>query len=217
MPARGNSIVTAAAVDANQANSKQRYGVILTHMATHHNKARPVRTHHGVTPTLAQRVYIDETAVVIGDVELGDDCSVWPMAVIRGDMHRIRIGARTSIQDGSILHITHAGPYNKDGWPLYIGEDVTVGHKAVLHGCEIGNRVLVGIGSIVMDGAVIEDEVVIGANTLVPPGKRLERGYLYTGSPARQVRALSEKELAYFTYSAANYVRLKDSYLANPG
>lgn len=182
-------------------------------MATHHNKARPVRTHQGTVPTLGQRVYIDDTAVVIGDVHLGDDCSIWPMAVVRGDMHRIRVGARTSIQDGSILHITHAGPYNEDGWPLTIGDDVTVGHKVVLHGCDIGSRVLIGIGSIVMDGAVVEDEVVVGANTLVPPGKRLQGGYLYTGSPARQVRALSEKELAYFSYSAANYARLKDSYL----
>lgn len=179
----------------------------------HHNKAQIIRTHHGISPSLGERVYIDSSAQVIGDVHLGDDCSVWPMAVIRGDMHRIRVGARSSIQDGSILHITHAGPYNPEGWPLHIGDDVTIGHRAVLHGCDIGDRVLIGIGSIVMDGAIVEQEVVVGANSLVPPGKRLERGYLYTGSPARCVRPLKENEIAYFAYSAGNYVQLKDSYL----
>ena len=122
---------------------------------------------------------------------------MWPLTVIRGDMHRIRIGARTSIQDGSVLHITHAGPFNPDGYPLTIGDDVTVGHKVILHGCTIGNRVLVGMGAIVMDGAVVEDEVVIGAGSLVPPGKRLESGYLYVGSPVKQARPLSDKEKAY--------------------
>ncbi|MNC58686.1 UDP-3-O-[3-hydroxymyristoyl] glucosamine N-acyltransferase [compost metagenome] len=151
--------------------------------------------------------------MVIGDVELGDDCSVWPLAVIRGDMHSIRIGARTSIQDGSVLHITHAGPFNPGGYPLEIGEDVTVGHKVTLHGCRIGSRVLVGMGTIIMDGVVVEDEVVIGAGTLVPPGKTLESGYLYVGSPAKQARPLSDKERAFFAYSAANYVKLKDLHL----
>lgn len=178
-----------------------------------HSKATPIRAHQGITPQLGERVFIDSSARVIGDVVLGDDVSVWPATVIRGDMHRIRVGARTSIQDGSVLHITHAGPYNTDGWPLHIGDDVTVGHRAVLHGCTIGSRVLVGIGSIVMDGAVVEDEVVIGANSLVPPGKTLASGYLYVGSPAKPVRALSPKELEYFSYSARNYVVLKDSYL----
>jgi carbonic anhydrase/acetyltransferase-like protein (isoleucine patch superfamily) len=178
-----------------------------------HNKAHNIRTHHNTTPVLGERVFIDATALVIGDVHLGADSSVWPMTVIRGDMHRIRIGERCSIQDGSVLHITHAGPYNADGWPLLVGDDVTVGHKVVLHGCSIGNRVLVGIGSIIMDGAVIEDDVVIGANTLVPPGKTLASGYLYTGSPARKARPLSEGEMSYFGYSAGNYVKLKDSYL----
>lgn len=178
-----------------------------------HSKDGAISTHNGNTPALGQGVFIDSSARVIGDVVLGDDVSVWPMAVIRGDMHRIRIGARTSVQDGSVLHITHAGPYNPDGWPLEIGEDVIIGHKVVLHGCTIGDRVLVGIGSIVMDGAVVENEVVIGANSLVPPGKKLESGYLYVGSPAKPVRKLSEKEIEYFPYSANNYVQLKNSYL----
>ncbi|WP_299598048.1 gamma carbonic anhydrase family protein [uncultured Microbulbifer sp.] len=173
-----------------------------------------LRAHRGHSPKLGERVFIDPQSTVVGDVELGDDCSVWPMTVIRGDMHRVRIGARTSVQDGSVLHITHASDFNEGGWPLTIGEDVTIGHKACLHGCTVGSRVLIGIGAIVLDGAVIEDEVVLAAGALVPPGKRLESGYLYVGSPAKQARPLSEKEKKFFTYTAGNYVKLKDEYLA---
>lgn len=175
----------------------------------------PIRNYLEFQPKLADKVFVDPSALVLGDVELGDNCSVWPMAVIRGDMHKIRIGARTSVQDGSVLHITHAGPFNPDGYPLIIGEDVTIGHKALLHGCTIGNRVLIGMGSIVMDGVVIEDEVIIAAGSVVPPGKRLESGYIYRGSPAKQGRAISEKEKQFFTYSANNYVNLKDKHLAD--
>lgn len=176
-----------------------------------------IRTYHNHSPQLGARVLVDESAVVIGDVVLGDDCSVWPHATIRGDMQRIRIGARTSVQDGSVLHITHAGPYQPEGWPLEIGEDVTIGHQATLHGCIIGNRVLIGMGAIVLDGAVVEDEVIIGAGALVPPGKKLESGYLYVGNPVKQARPLTEKERSFFLYSAGNYVKLKDSYLAEMG
>jgi carbonic anhydrase/acetyltransferase-like protein (isoleucine patch superfamily) len=172
-----------------------------------------IRTYQGMTPVLGERVFVDSSAVLLGDVQLGDDSSVWPMAVVRGDMHRIRIGARSSVQDGSVLHITHAGPYNPDGFPLLIGDEVTIGHNVTLHGCTLGNRILVGMGSIVMDGAVVEDEVVIGAGSLVPPSKRLSSGYLYVGSPVKQARPLSDKERAYFSYSAANYVTLKDLHL----
>ena len=172
-----------------------------------------IRSHKGDHPQLGERVWIDPTATVIGDVVLGDDCSVWPMTAIRGDMHRIRIGNRCSIQDGSVCHITHAGPYNPDGFPLTVGDDVTVGHKALLHGCTIGSRVLVGMGAIIMDGAVVEDEVIIAAGTLVPPGKTLESGYLYRGSPARQARPITDEERSFFTYTAGNYVKLKDEFL----
>jgi len=172
-----------------------------------------LRRYQGVAPTLGERVYVDPAAVVIGDVTLGSDTSVWPCAVIRGDMHRIRIGERTSIQDNSCLHITHAGPFNPEGYPLTIGDDVTVGHSVTLHGCTLGNRILVGIGSTILDGAVVEDDVVIGAGTLVPPGKRLESGYLYMGSPCKQARPLKDKEREFFKYSASNYVALKDQYL----
>lgn len=172
---------------------------------------RPFQQH---IPTLGERAFVDRSAVVIGDVEIGADSSVWPLTVIRGDMHRIRIGARTSVQDGCVLHITHAGPFNPDGFPLLIGDDVTLAHKVMLHGCTVGNRVLIGMGSIVMDGAVIEDDVIVGAGSLVPPGKRLDSGFLYVGSPVRPVRTLSDKEKAFFTYSAGNYVKLKDQHLA---
>lgn len=180
-------------------------------------KNNTLRPHKEYIPTLGERVFIDPSAIVIGDVGIGDDSSIWPLTVVRGDMHRIRIGQRTSIQDGSILHITHAGPFNPDGHPLTIGDDVTVGHAVKLHGCTIGNRVLVGIGSTVMDGAVVEDEVVIGAGSLVPPGKTLESGYLYVGSPVKQARPLKDKERAYFKYSANNYVKLKDEHIAEQG
>ncbi len=182
----------------------------LPHASMHEH----LREHRGHTPNLGERVFIDPQSCVIGDVTLGDDSSVWPMAVVRGDMHRVRIGARTSVQDGSVLHITHASDFNEGGWPLTIGDDVTIGHKACLHGCTVGSRVLIGIGAIVLDGAVIEDEVVLAAGALVPPGKRLQSGYLYVGSPAKQARPLSEKEKSFFTYTAGNYVKLKDEYLA---
>ena len=174
---------------------------------------QPLRRYLSHTPKLGTNTYIDPASVVIGDVSLGDDCSVWPGAIIRGDMHSISVGARTSVQDNAVLHITHASDYNPDGWPLTIGEDVTIGHSAVLHGCTIGNRVLVGIGATVLDGATVEDEVVIGAGTLVPPGKRLESGYLYIGSPCKQARPLKDSEKSFFKYSAQNYVKLKDDYL----
>ncbi|MFC3608085.1 gamma carbonic anhydrase family protein [Stutzerimonas tarimensis] len=176
-----------------------------------------IRNYRNMTPDIGERTFIDESAVIIGDVALGADCSVWPLAVIRGDMHHIRIGSRTSIQDGSVLHITHAGPFNPDGYPLVVGDEVTVGHQVTLHGCRIGNRVLVGMGSIVMDGAVVEDEVMIGAGSLVPPGKTLESGFLYVGRPVKQVRPLNDDERRFFSYSADNYVRLKEGYLEHGG
>src|SRR6056297_3396325 len=179
----------------------------------HHYTAISLRAFGDHRPVIGARVLIDPSAVVLGDVTLGDDVSVWPTAVVRGDMHGIRVGDRTSIQDGCVLHITHAGPFNPDGWPLDIGSEVTIGHNATLHGCRVGDRVLVGMGATVMDGAVVEDNVVIAAGALVTPGKRLAAGYLYAGSPARQMRALSEREMDFFSYSADNYVRLKDQHI----
>ncbi|GAA3904062.1 gamma carbonic anhydrase family protein [Halomonas cibimaris] len=173
-----------------------------------------VRSFQGLTPRLGARVYVDPASVVIGDVVLGDDCSVWPTSVIRGDMHRIRIGARVSVQDGSVLHITHKSDFNPEGFPLTVGDDVTVGHRAILHGATLGSRILVGMGAIVMDGATVEDEVIIAAGAVVTPGKTLESGYVYAGNPARPMRPLKDSERAFFAYTAGNYVHLKDQFLA---
>ena len=173
-----------------------------------------LRSHGNISPVLGRRVYVDEAARVIGRVRAGDDVSFWPMAVARGDVNEIVIGQRTNIQDGSVLHVTHDGPYSPGGIALQVGDEVTVGHKAVLHACTVGARCLIGMGAIVMDGAVLEDEVMLAAGSLVAPGKRLQGGYLYQGSPARKVRALDEREVGMLAYSAAHYVRLKDQYLS---
>lgn len=173
-----------------------------------------VRSYQGKTPQLAEGVFVDRSAVVIGDVEIGKDSSVWPLTVIRGDMHRVRIGERTSVQDGSVLHITHASDFNPGGYPLIIGDDVTIGHQAMLHGCTVGNKVLIGMKAMIMDGAVIEDQVIVAAGALVPPGKTLESGYMYVGSPAKKARPLTDKEMKFFPYTAANYVKLKDKHIA---
>lgn len=167
----------------------------------------------GIHPKLGTFVYIDPDAVVIGDVEIGDESSVWPLAVIRGDVHHIRIGHRTSVQDGAVLHVTHAGPFNPAGFPLLIGDEVTVGHQVMLHGCRIGNRVLIGMAAMIMDGAVVEDDVIVGAGSLVPQGKVLESGYLYVGRPAVKTRPLSDKELNYFSYTSNRYVNLARQYM----
>ncbi|WP_194442926.1 gamma carbonic anhydrase family protein [Pseudoalteromonas simplex] len=173
-----------------------------------------IRSYKGITPTYDNSVYIDESSVLVGDITLGKDSSVWPLVAARGDVNYIRIGERTNIQDGSVLHLTRASQSNPDGYPLIIGDDVTVGHKVMLHGCQLGNRILVGMGAIVMDNAIVEDDVIIGGGSLVPPNKRLESGYLYVGSPVKQARPLTEQERAFLNISADNYVQLKDEYLA---
>jgi len=173
----------------------------------------PTRPYRGVEPTLAPGVFIDPTAVVIGDVVLGRDVSIWPMAVVRGDVNYIRIGARSNVQDGSVLHVTRPYPGSDAGWPLIVGEDVVIAHGVTVHGCTIGNRVLVGIGAIVLDGAVVEDDVMIAAGTVVPPGKRLESGGLYMGNPARRARDITDAERARIPVMAGFYIDLKDEYL----
>ena len=172
-----------------------------------------IKSFNNKMPVLGERVYINESAFVLGDVTIGNDSSVWPMAVIRGDMHSIRIGSKTSIQDGAVLHITHASDYHPSGHPLTIGDEVTVGHKAVLHGCTIKNRCLIGIGAIILDGVVVEEEVIVAAGCLAPPGKRLDSGFVYKGNPAKKTREISEQERSFFEYSADNYVKLKNTYL----
>ncbi|RFF32995.1 gamma carbonic anhydrase family protein [Wenzhouxiangella sediminis] len=175
--------------------------------------SRSTRAWQGLQPTLGARVWVDPAASVIGRVELGDDVSVWPGAVLRGDVNKIRVGARSNIQDGTICHVTHDGPYTPGGLPLVLGEDITVGHGAILHACTIGDRCLIGMGALVLDGAEIAADVMLAAGSLVSPGKRLESGRLYRGRPAEPVRELSERELEMLRYSAAHYVRLKDQYL----
>lgn len=173
-----------------------------------------IRKFQDLSPSLGDRVYIDPQSTIIGDVSLGDDVSVWPMAVIRGDVNYIKIGNACSIQDGSILHVTHDGPYTSGGKPLILGQGVTIGHKAVLHGCTVDDYCLIGMGSLILDGAHLQHHVMVAAGSIVAPGKILETGYLYLGNPARAVRKLSDSELEHLEYSAQHYVRLKDKYLA---
>ncbi|MGD1984083.1 MAG: gamma carbonic anhydrase family protein [Chromatiaceae bacterium] len=167
-----------------------------------------VRRFEQYVPEIDPDAWLDPTCLVIGDVRIGTGSSVWPGVVMRGDINRIRIGRDTNIQDGSVLHNSHDGPHLPGGAPLLIGDRVTVGHKAILHGCQIDNDCLIGMGAIVMDRAVVESYVIIGAGALVPPGKRLQSGHLYTGTPARQARLLSDEERAYLGYSARYYVEL---------
>ena len=172
----------------------------------------PLRPFRGTVPSLGPGAYVDPTALVVGDVVLGEDVSIWPMVVVRGDVNHIRIGARSNVQDCSMLHVSRPDPGNDAGWPLVVGEDVVVGHKVALHGCSIGHRVLVGIGAIVLDGVVVQDDVVIGAGSVVTPGKVLESGGLYVGNPARRSRDLTADELARTPRMAAHYVALKREY-----
>lgn len=172
-----------------------------------------IRSFNRQLPVIGQGCWIDPLATVIGDVVLGDHSSVWPMSVVRGDVHHIRIGQRTSVQDGSILHVTHDGPFSPGGYPLTIGDEVTIGHQVTLHGCTLGNRILVGMGTTVMDGATVENQVIIGAGSLVPPNKTLKGGQLYMGRPARPVRALTEAEQDFFEYTAQRYVDLAATYI----
>jgi carbonic anhydrase/acetyltransferase-like protein (isoleucine patch superfamily) len=174
-----------------------------------------IRSYRGISPVLGERVYVDECALVIGRVTMGDDSSIWPFAVARGDVNFIRIGARTNIQDGSVLHVVHEAERTNGGIPLIIGDDVTVGHKAMLHAVTIGSRCLIGMSSVVLDGAVVEDEVIVGAGTVVPPGKRLDSRGLYIGNPARRLRGLSDAEIEGLLYSARHYVNVKESHRAD--
>lgn len=172
-----------------------------------------IRAFENKMPQISLGAYVDELAAVIGDVVLGDDSSVWPMAVIRGDTNLIRIGERTSIQDGSVIHVNHRGEFNLKGSPTFMGNDITVGHRVVLHGCTIEDRCLIGIGSVVMDDVIIHSDTIIGAASLIPPNKELEGGYLWMGTPAKKIRPLTADEKKLLLYSANYYVQLKNKYL----
>ena len=166
------------------------------------------------SPILGERCYVDPAASVIGDVVLGEDVSIWPGTVVRGDVNFIRIGARTNIQDGTVVHVSHDGPHAKlGGFATVIGEDVTIGHKAIVHACRIEDAVLIGMGAIVLDGAVIKKHGFVGAGALIAPGKVVGEGELWLGNPAKKVRMLSDAEIEALYYSAQHYVRLKNQYL----
>ena len=169
-----------------------------------------IRNFEDHIPQLADSVFVDESAVVTGDVVIGEDSSVWPCCSVRGDIHSIRIGARSNIQDGSILHVTHDSEYAPGGNKLTVGDDVTVGHNVVLHACTVEDLCLIGMGSIVLDGAVVQSGAMVGAGSLVPPNKVLEGGYMWLGSPVKKVRELTDKEKAFLEYSAQHYVKLKN-------
>lgn len=165
------------------------------------------------TPKIGQSSWVHDSAVVIGKVTLGDEVSVWPCAVIRGDVHTIHIGNRSNVQDGAVIHATHPSGFNETGYPTHVGEDVTIGHNAILHGCTIGNRVLIGMGATILDGTTIPDEVIIAAGALVPMNKTLESGYLYVGNPAKPMRPLTDTEREFLSYSPSHYAGLKDEHI----
>lgn len=172
-----------------------------------------VRPYQNIRPTLGPKVYIDESAVVIGDVIIDEDASIWPMCSVRGDVNYIRIGARTNIQDGSIIHVTHPYEGVPEGRAVRVGDNVTIGHQCIIHGCTIESSCLIGMGSAILDGALLRRGVFLGAGSLVTEGKELEGGYLWLGRPAKKVRELTLEEKAWIEYSAKHYVQLKNDYL----
>lgn len=175
-----------------------------------------IRPYKGIFPTIDATAYIDETAVVIGDVTIGKDSSLWPMVVARGDVQSITIGRSTNIQDGSVLHVTQEHQMSRPGGiPLVIGNYVTVGHKVLLHACTVGDYCLIGMAATIMDDAVVEDDVIVGAGSLVTPGKLLKSGYLYMGNPARQIRPLKENEFEFLKASNEFYVTVKNEHIAS--
>ena len=173
-----------------------------------------IRPYRNQLPRLGARAYVDPAAVLIGDVELGDDVSLWPCTVVRGDVNFIRIGARTNVQDAAVVHVTHDGPYSPGGMPTIIGEGVTVGHGAVIHACTIEDYCLIGMHATILDGAVVKKHGFVGAGSVIPPGKVVGEGELWLGNPAKKVRVLSDQQIEQLHYSADHYVRMKDDYLA---
>lgn len=175
----------------------------------------PIYPYQTILPTIDPTAYVHPDAVIIGDVHVGPYSSIWPGVVIRGDVNFIRIGARTNVQDGSVLHVTRPSAEHPEGIPLLIGDDVTIGHNVSLHACHLKDRSMVGIGAIVLDRAVLEEQAMVGAGSLVTPGKRVPTGTLWMGSPARHVRTLGAQALTDLAATTENYVRLAQQY-ANP-
>ena len=165
-----------------------------------------IRSHRGRVPQIAASAYIDPQAVVIGDVSIGELSSVWPCTVIRGDVNWIRVGSRTNIQDGSVLHVM------RDTHPLQLGDAVTIGHGVILHGCTIESRVLIGMGSVLLNGARIGEGSIVAAGTLVPEGTVVPPGSLFMGHPGKFRRALTPEDLAGIDAYAARYVEYSETY-----
>ena len=174
-----------------------------------------IRSFENSKPRIAKSAYVDPTALVIGNVSIAEDASLWPMVVARGDINAIVVGARTNVQDGTVLHVSHDSEFAPGGFPLTIGADITIGHQAILHGCTVEDRCLIGMAATVMDGAVLRSGVLLGAGSLVPPGQELDGGYLWVGSPARRVRPLRDQEVAFLEYSARHYAELKNRHQAD--
>lgn len=172
-----------------------------------------IRSFNGVEPEVHPSTFVDESAVVIGDVVIGADSSVWPLCSLRGDILRIKIGKRTNIQDNSALHTTEDTDFAPDGFALTVGNDVTVGHGCIIHACTIEDLCLIGMGSVVLDGAVVLSGAMVGAGSLVPPGKILEGGFLWIGSPVKKARELSDKEKLFLSFSAESYIELKQRHM----
>jgi len=172
-----------------------------------------IRSFHGFHPELAPTAYVDPAAHVIGHVAIGNDSSVWPCAVVRGDAHSIRIGERSNIQDGASLHVTHDTQYTLGGFALTIGCDVTIGHGAVLHGCTVQNAAVIGMRATILDGVLIKRHAFVGAGAVVTQGRVVGEGELWLGNPARCVRLLSADEIQQIYYAARQYVKLKTHYL----
>lgn len=175
-----------------------------------------IRSFHGYTPEIHPGAWVDPAAQVIGHVTLGRDASIWPGAIVRADMHPIRIGERSNIQDGALLHVTHDDQYTLGGFGLIIGNDVTIGHGAVLHGCSVQDAALIGMRATILDGTLVKRHAFVGAGAVVTQGRIVGEGELWLGNPARCVRLLTQDEIQNIYYAAKQYVRLKARYLA-PG
>ncbi len=173
-----------------------------------------IRTFHGLSPDISPIAYVDPSAQVIGRVQVGDDSSIWPCSVLRGDMHAIRIGARTNIQDGALLHVTHDARFTLGGFALTIGDNVTIGHGAALHGCSVQDACLIGMRASVLDGTLVKKHSMVGAGAVVTQGKVVGEGELWLGNPARYVRMLSNEEVEKIYYRARQYVALSANYRA---
>lgn len=171
-------------------------------------KLTNIRAYCGVTPQIASSAFIDPSAVIIGRVTIGNDSSIWCNVVIRGDVAEIKIGDKSNIQDLTMLHVTHHNPGKTTETPLIIGNNVTIGHNCCLHACTLHNNILVGMGTTILDNVIIEDNVMIGAGSLVPQGKHLLSGHLYFGNPVKQIRKLTVAEIEHLEYSAKHYVKI---------